>query len=175
MSLWQHYWWPWGRTWTSPRTGQAPAVSPPCPRPTKEQPPSTAGQVSRWGTCPCGKESACTNTHHFLLVLLLALGSAGVLALLVMVSSLSSVVRTLYLFCSCRPTDGAGVVLLVQEVATPQPSPLKDSPFPCLIITEPACSSFWTAEWFSCCLEVTQLELFLIGSDTVQPADLLLQ
>ena len=86
------------------------------------------------------------NTHHFLLVLLLGLGSAGMLALLVTASSPSTAVRTLSLICSCRSTGGAGVVLLVQEVATPQPSPFKDFPFLCLIITDSASLSFWTAE-----------------------------
>lgn len=50
---------------TSPRAGQAPAVSPLCPKPTREQPHSTAGWISRWGIHLHSRESLHTSTTSY--------------------------------------------------------------------------------------------------------------
>lgn len=81
---------------TSPGAGQAPAVSPQCPSsPQGATPPPTAGQVSRWDTCPVAE-----SVSHFLLVLLHGSVSAGSPASLDTDLTPSTVVRTLNLLCS---------------------------------------------------------------------------
>lgn len=99
---------------------------------------------------------------HFLLVLLHGSGSAGLPPSSDTALSSSAVVRTLNLLCSWRSTGAAGVVLLVQEVISSQPSSLKESPFASLISTDSACPFFGTTVCSGSCLDMTQLCSFLI-------------
>lgn len=153
-SSWQHHLVSMRRNMesTSSGAGQVPAVSPQCPSPCL----FTASQVSRWGICPHGRE--------FLSL------PPGAAASLDTAPSLSNAVRTLSLLCSWRSTGRAGVVLPLQ--------------LPAFTIKGVSVSQLdkhrlcpplpWDNQMFQLLFGHDPFKLFLCGSETMQPVDLLL-
>lgn len=71
--------------------------------------------------------------------------------------------RALSLLCRSRSAGGAGVIFLVPEVTTSQPSPLWESLFPSLISTDSACLS-WVGVSFPPALMTWRVFLLLVAS-----------
>lgn len=73
-----------------------------------------------------------------------AAGSADLPVSLDTAPSSSTLARTLYLLCSWKSIVGPWVVILVQEVTSSQPWPLRELPFSRLVSTDSTCISFET-------------------------------